>query len=183
MPKYILFSLNVILVIALGIRAITKNFFSNTFEIEKLVTILLISGLVLALVWSRCYVKKNNITDSIERAQTVLTMVVATMGFFVAMGVNLNYLVSLQNAEEKIVQVTNIQPFMKIRGGIVKGEKITPSGYHVFIQKDGKNERLRYETMDDYQTFIGKELNFSFLKGLLGFEVCLPKPLKINNFY
>ncbi len=181
--KYFLFSFNVILVVALGIRAITKNFFSNTFEIEKLVTILLISGLVLALGWSSWYVKKKNITDSIERTQTVLTMCFAMMGFFVSMGVNLNYLVSLQPIEEKMVQVVKIEPFMKIRGGIMKGEKLTPTGFHVFIQKDGKNERLRYETMPDYEIFSGKEAVISFRKGLLGFEICLPKPMRLNNFH
>jgi hypothetical protein len=182
MPKYVFYSINVVLVIALGIRAVTKNFFSNTFEVEKLVSILLISGLILALLWSRWYLKKNNITDSIERTQTVLIAVIGAIGFFVAMGINLNYLVSLENTKEEVVEISKIDPFIKVRGGIIKGEKITPSGYHVFIKRAEKEERLRYDELPNYETYIGKKATMFFRKGLLGFDVCIPKPLKNENF-
>ena len=136
----------------------------------------------MALLWGRWYLKKNNITDSIERTQTVLITAIAITGFLVAMGINLNYLISLENTHEEVIEVLNIQPFVKVRGGVIQGEKITPSGYHVFIKRAEKEERLRYDELPNYETYIGKKVTMFFRKGLLGFDVCIPKPLKNENF-
>jgi hypothetical protein len=160
----------------MGVRAILANFFANTFGVEKLVTIILMSGLILALVWSLHYVKKNNITDSIERAQTVLISMFLSAFAFLAIGININYLFSFDKNPTREVKILKIEAFIKTRG-IMKGEKFTPSGYHVTIEKEGKIERVRYQTLSDYQSYIGQTKNLNIRTGLLGFEVFIPNPL------
>jgi hypothetical protein len=177
MFKYFLYSINFIFLFAIGIRALLGNFFSNTFEIEKLVFTLLLSGLVVALLYGRYYAKKKNITDHIELAQTVLTLVFLISFAFVALGVNLNYMFSQNPNQIQTVTITHIEPFIKIRGGIVKGEKIEPSGYHVFIEKNGTTARVRYAEFPDYKKFIGQQVTLNIRRGLLGFEVFIPKAL------
>lgn len=179
--KYILIGVNIIFVFALLIRAIINGFFANTFGVEILTTILLLIGLLLAIYLSNHYVKRNAIIDKIEKTQVILIFCVVSMLTFVSVGINLNYLVALKDEGQKELPILEISPFYKSMGGIIKGEIVKPSGYYLTILYQGKKERLKFNEVEKYQDFVGQNVGLSIRKGILGFDVCIPRTLKISN--
>jgi hypothetical protein len=179
--KYILIAVNIIIVLTLLVRAIINGFFSNTIGIETFVTILLTIGLFLALFISNRYIKSRKIKDRIEKTQVTLLICTISMLTLLAIGVNLNYLVSMRDAGLKNIPIMEIQPFYKTSGGIIKGEIVKPSGYFVKIFYQGKQERLQFKSIENYQQFVGQTVGLHLRKGILGFDVCLPKPMAITN--
>jgi hypothetical protein len=176
--KYLLAALNILLLAALGVRAITHNFFSNTFQVEILVSLLLIAGVIAALLWSRTYLMRKGIEDIIEKTQITLITILLVCSSLIIIGINLNYMFSFSSDYQKDIYISDIQPFIKTRGGLLKGEKVAPTGYHVFIEKDGKRERIRFQQFSNFEVWKNQNVILNFRKGLLGFEVFIPKPLE-----
>lgn len=179
--KYFLIGINLLFLFALLVRAIIKGFFANTFNIEILVSGLLLIGLFLAVYLSKKYIAKNEIKDLIEKTQVTLTICSVTLLIFISIGVNLNYLISLNDEGKKEVPIMEIQPFYKTMGGIIKGEIAKPSGYYLIILYHGKKERLKFDEIQNYQDYVGQNIGLHIRKGLLGFEVCIPTNLKNAN--
>lgn len=179
--KYFLIGINLLFIFALLMRAILSGIFANTFNIETLVTFLLLLGLLLALYLSYRYIKSKNIVENIEKTQTILSICLISTLTFVSLGINVNYIFSLNDEGNKVLPVLEIQPFYKTVGGIIKGEIVKPSGYYVSILYQSKKERLKFEKIENYQQFVGQNTAFHIRKGILGFDVCIPSQLMIPN--
>ncbi|MFZ4544921.1 MAG: hypothetical protein ACOYOA_12785 [Saprospiraceae bacterium] len=178
MIRYILAAVNVIFLMFIGINAMMKDFFSNTFEIQHMIAILSVTGMVVGLLISIFYMKKSEIADGLVRTQLILISVIMSVLFFVIVGINTNYLFAKKYADAQRYLILDIRPFFKTGGGIIKGENITPNGFVVFIEKSGKSQQLRYKSIDNFQNWVGKTAVLDIRKGLLGYDVFVPNPLK-----
>jgi hypothetical protein len=63
------------------------------------------------------------------------------------------------------------KPFAASRFGFLEGEKIEPSGYYVFIIRNGKIERLRSKISRFGNLERGATIQLPVKKGLFGYEV------------
>ncbi len=180
--KLVLITLNLLLLIILGIRAVPLNIYSNTFN----ATLLGVSALLIGAILGFFIAKKNDDTaqnkdkskfdyDEFEQYKLYATCIVVSMITCFILSFNVNYLISFSPYRNEMVLIQDIQPFIKARGGLMAGEKLEPTGYHVFFKKEDKLERLRIAQINDYEQFINNEMPLVFRKGLLGFDCFYPK--------
>ena len=60
--------------------------------------------------------------------------------------------------------------------GVLKGEKLTPSGYHLFVKENGILRRLKYKTQPYFPlTKPGEQIQLPIRKGFFGPRVMLLK--------
>lgn len=180
MVRYVLIAINVILLMAIAINALLKDFFSNTFEVGKLLTLLALVGVLTAIPIAILSIRKSAVSSGIARLQITLISVIMSVFFFVVAGVNLNYLLAKKPEVSKKYLTLDIRPFFKSGGGILKGEKIVPNGYVVYVEKEGNTVEIRYKTLENYESLVGKTVALDIRKGLLGFEVFVPSPIAEN---
>ncbi len=184
--KLILVILNFFLLVVLGVRAVSLNIYSNTFGAEKLAGIALLLGAAVG-----CFLAKKNddthLTDNenafekeeFEQYKLYATCIISTIIAFFILAFNMNYLLSFSEKQQEIVEINDIQPKFSSRGGILVGEKIVPSSYHIFIEKKDKQERIRATQIDDYQQFVHKKALLTFRTRLFGFACFYPENMRI----
>lgn len=168
MNKTFLYAINLLLVAALLFNAVNHHFFSNTFGVEKLVFSALSIGIVSGIIISYFYIKRKAIEDTIERTQITMILCLALAFFSVSVSINLNYLVYTKHSEN--LQIVDIQAYYTSRTGLTKNDLQHPTGYNVFVIRNGKKERLRYTTLTNYEDAVGKTHSFDIQHGILGFD-------------
>jgi hypothetical protein len=180
--KLFLITLNLLLLTILGIRAVPLNIYSNTFN----ATLLGLSALLIGAILGFFIAKKNDDIaqnkdessfdhDEFEQYKLYATCIVVSMITCFILSFNINYLISFSDYRSEKIFVEDIQPFIKARGGVIVGEKLEPTGYHVFFKKENKLERLRIAQLNDYEQLIHNDMAFTFRKGLLGFDCFYPQ--------
>ena len=65
-------------------------------------------------------------------------------------------------------------PFIASGYGMLKGEKIKPSGYHLLVQENGRQRRFKYKKQSYYPvTKPGEKIMLPIREGLFGVRVML----------
>jgi hypothetical protein len=178
--KLFLFILNFALLFILGFRAIHLNIYSNTFHAPFMA----IGSLVLGAVLGYFIAKKNDDvveeevltidSDEFEKYKLYATCIVGSMIAVFILSFNMNYLLSFSPKKNEMTLVKEVIPQYSARGGIIIGEEIKASSYNIFIEKNGKSERVRNATFENPDLVHDETLPLTFRTGLFGFECYYP---------
>lgn len=72
------------------------------------------------------------------------------------------------------VPVRRVEAFAQSRLGFIKGERIEPQGYYLFVWYGDELERLRFRSLPEPPPVRGQSIRLPVRRGLWGFEVVLP---------
>lgn len=170
MPRYVLYSFLILAVVAMGIRAIVALDFSNTFDITYLMLYLTIVALVTSFFFFRWYKTKTTFISEIESMQAQFLTYFFALIILISIGINLNTFFTISKRIES-VQVLQIEPIIQTRGGVLKNEKIKPNVYFIHVIRNGKQERVRQQNIENWKTLQNSEQRIEIRRGLLGFEI------------
>lgn len=104
----------------------------------------------------------------------VTFIVISTMFFSPLLGSYLNR--GLGSTTFQSFDFVSETPFVASGYGILKGEKVKPTGYHLLVQENGVVHKFKYTSQSYYPvTKPGEKIMLPIRKGLLGARVMLLK--------
>ncbi len=143
-------------------------YFSNTFEVEKLVyaslAVGLIIGLALAMLLGR------HIQNDIDRYRVWALFIVFCTGFAPLFGSLTNRLLSPYDVQNQQFQFIAEESYAASRYGFIVGEKVKAEGYFIYVIKDDKVERLKSKQERFRDIPENTQIDLPVRKGLFGFE-------------
>lgn len=81
---------------------------------------------------------------------------------------------SLGSTENQSFEFVSESPYLASNYGVLKGEKIKPTGYYLTVTEDGKAFKFKYSSQPYYPiTKPGESVLLPVRKGLFGFRVIL----------
>ncbi len=115
----------------------------------------------------------RRLDDAFDRFRAVVIVAFLAGLFGPLLGSLSNRLLSAPPRQEA-VQVVRVEAFAQSRLGFMKGEKVKPEGYYLFVLWGDELERLRFRVLPDPPPARGDTLHLEVLPGLWGFAVALP---------
>ncbi len=143
----------------------------NTIEVEGLVLYALVVGAVLgaALGWWL----SRHVVESYERFRiVVLWMFLAAL--FAPLAASLSNRLLAGRVEWRELEVVRVEQFAQSRLGFMKGEKVQPEGYYLFVLWGEGLERFRFRRLPEPLPRRGQKIEVPVRHGFWGFEVVLP---------
>ena len=174
--KLFLVILNILLIAILGVRAIFCHIYSNTFHAGYLAAISIVLGAAAGYflaVKNDDVVEEDN-DDEFEKYKLYATCITfCTIASFI-LAFNLNYVLSFSSKRIENTLVYSVQPYMGTRGGTLPNDKLIPTAFMLWIDKNGNKESVRKAEIADYQEIVNVQMPLTFRKGLFGFDCFLP---------
>ena len=141
--------------------------FSNTFDVKKLVSIFLVLGLFLGLGLGFFLSKK--VKDKIEKTVIIIMCTIFTTILMPIFGHFTNRTLASEQAIEQ-VKLSQVNIYGSSRFGIPEDGGLEPEGFHIFIIRKNKPERIRLKE-NIYEGFKkGANVELPTKKGLWGFD-------------
>ena len=174
--KLFLVILNILLIAILGVRAIFCHIYSNTFHAGYLAVISIVLGAAAGYFLA---VKNDDVVeegndDEFEKYKLYATCITfCTIASFI-LAFNLNYVLSFSSKRIEKTLVYSVQPYLGSRSGKLPTDKIQPTAFMLWIDKNGNKESIRKAEVPDYQDIINVQMPLAFRKGLFGFDCFLP---------
>ena len=174
--KLFLVILNILLIALIGVRGILYHIYSNTFYAGYLAFISIVLGAVIGYFLA---VKNDNVVeegndDEFEKYKLYATcLAFCTVSSFI-LAFNVNYTLSFFSKRIENTAVYYAQPFLGSRSGSLAKEKLQPTELILFIEKDGKQERIRTSYIAGAEQLEKTQIPLTFRKGLFGFDCFLP---------
>jgi len=142
--------------------------FTNTIDAGRLAGIGFVVGAALAA--TLLYVFRVRLTPWSKHLPEVMTILVFTVLFGPLMASLLNRLGG--KSEYQSFEFLAETPYLSSNYGILKGEKIRPTGYKLEVREKGRLLRFRYKTQAYYpNTKPGETVLLPVRRGMLGFRV------------
>ncbi len=143
------------------------KWFQNYFEAKKLVVGALLVGAAIGVLLG--YLLRNKAKEQVEKMQlwvTCLIIPVLMMPLFASLT---NRLFAEQSTPTK-VEFWEEKAYFQSRFGQIKGERMEPSGYYVFIITNGEMVRLENGKPVFPNAQKGDTVKVPIRQGLLGFD-------------
>jgi hypothetical protein len=143
---------------------------SNTFQVKRLVVSAMFFGAVGAA--GLLYVGRERFTPLRRHLPELASVLTAAVLFSPLLFSLLNR--GLGKTEYQSFEFVSETPYLASAYGIIKGDKIKPSGYYLFVRENGRTHRLQYKKQAYYPiTRPGEQVLLPVRKGLLGFRVAM----------
>lgn len=146
-------------------------YFSNTFEVQKMVIFAMILGAAFGafLGYRYQYIAK----DSVERFQVYTTFVVLSLIFMPLLVSLSNRLLSFQPIRQEQIEVFQVEARLSERFGVLKDDTVQPNSYYIFFIRDGNLERIKTDQVIFANKEKGDMIQLPIKKGLWGYEVVM----------
>lgn len=171
-PKLVAVALTLIFFCLIALYVREFPVLSNTIDGRWLVIGSMLVGLLVSvgLIWR---VRTRFIPWERHRPD-VMFIVVVSIFFAPMLGSWLNR--GLGTTEFQSFVFVSETPFFASGYGLLQGEKITPSGYHLRVRENGKSHRFKYKSQSYYPiTKPGEVIMLPIRKGIFGARVMLLK--------
>lgn len=166
-PPYLLIFITLVLLFG-GIVLYVKEFyyFNRTFALGRMVGIAMVVGLLVGwLIYLRM---RRFAEDGVDRMRVFAFCVIPTILFMPLIASLSNRLLSSGEGVETPVSFVSQEPFLSDRGGLIKGEKIQPSGCRLFFYEGEKLHRIINNQCNYGQQHRGDTIVLELHKGLWG---------------
>ncbi len=141
--------------------------FSNTFGVKKLVFTFLILGLLFGLGLG--YILSKKVKENMEKTVIIVLCSIFTMILMPILGHFTNRKIASEKVVEQ-VKLSQVNIYGSSRFGIPEDGEMLPEGFHIFIIRNNKPERIRLAE-NIYAGFEkGATVELSTRKGLWGFD-------------
>jgi hypothetical protein len=145
---------------------------SNTFQVKRLIAGAMLLGTTGGAGF--LYAKRARFTPlrrHLPELASILTVVVLFSPLLFSL---LNR--GLGKTEDQAFEFVSETPYLASSYGILKGDKIKPTGYYLVVRENGRTHRLQYKKQAYYPiTRPGEQILLPVRKGLLGFRVAMLK--------
>lgn len=146
-------------------------YFSNTFEVQKMVIFAMILGAAFGafLGFRYQYVAK----DSLERFQVYTAFIVLSIIFMPLVMSLSNRLLSFQTMRQEQVELFQVEARVSERFGLLKGDAIQANSYYIFFIRNGELKRIKTEQDIFKNNKKGDLIQLPVKKGIWGYEVVI----------
>lgn len=144
--------------------------FSNTVNGKGLVLMALVAGFVLAGILF--LINRRRFTPAEKHLPEIFLLF-----FFIPLFAPLFFSLVNRAGGNQVKQSFEFiaeTPYLASAGGLVKGEKIKPTGWHLYVRENEKIHHFKYKTQAYYPiTKPGEAVLLPMQEGLLGYRVML----------
>ena len=171
--EYLIYGgLGLIFILLVVLYVFEFRVFDRTLEVKTLVIRSLLFG-ILPGAWLG-YLFRRSGKDLTEKVQIYVFFILMSVLFMPLFGSLTNRMLSFRPVRTVQVELEGETPFYASRFGVIKGEKIEPTGFYTFFYYNGHLERLKSKQA----LFPGKErgdqVDLDLRKGLWGYDLVVP---------
>lgn len=149
------------------------HWIENTFESGKLVVRSIIAGVVIGILLG--IVLRKQADDLVSRLRLWSACLILPAIFAPLAGSLSNRLLTPHAESPVYVEFWEEKPYAQERFGFIKGEKIEPEGFYIFLVREGEMKRFKSETRRFPGAQRGQQVEIPVKKGLWGFDVLMWK--------
>lgn len=158
---------------AISVYVFEFHWFSNTFNVKKLVWIAIIFGILLGFGIGFRFKKKDR--EELDNLKIFILTIFLVTAFSPLLFSLVNRCLSFQPVENQTFRFLEEKAYSKEIFGVVKDQNITPDGYYIFFIRNGKVERINSSRRLFEGVERGTNIQLPIKKGLLDFEIALLK--------
>ncbi|MDX1942335.1 MAG: hypothetical protein SFU99_17350 [Saprospiraceae bacterium] len=144
------------------------EYFNRTFQVGTMTFWSMLIGIAFGLLVARRFLKSAN--DLIDRVRVVLLCTVGIAIFMPLFASLSNRLWSFHPTTPVAVEFVESEAYIGSALGLMRGEKITPTGHRTFVYRDTKLLKIQTKEALFPEAQRGDTVQLPVKKGLWGFE-------------
>ncbi len=153
--------------------ALEFKYFHLTFNLQGLILKGVVVGLIVGVELGWWF--RRHAEDLTERIQLYVFFIVLSMVFMPLLVSLSNRFVTLKPSASINVDYVGTEAFYSDRFGLIKGQKVEPTGYYLFFYYNNRLQRIELKAPIFKDSVRGATITLPVWQGIWGHQVILPK--------